>query len=57
MRSDKEDRRPLAALLAVFTVAIVFWAIFKQNGTALTKTEQHSLHGPKAILIAKCHSE
>lgn len=36
LRSDKEDRRPLAALLAVFTVAIVFWAIFKQNGTALT---------------------
>lgn len=36
LRSDKEDRRPLAALLAVFTVAIVFWAIFRQNGTALT---------------------
>ena len=36
LRSDKEDRRPIAALLAVFTVAIVFWAIFKQNGTALT---------------------
>ena len=36
LRSDKEDRKPLAALLAVFAVAIVFWAIFKQNGTALT---------------------
>lgn len=36
LRSDKEDRRPLAALLAVFAVAIVFWAVFKQNGTALT---------------------
>ncbi len=36
IRSDAEDRRPLAALLAVFAVAIVFWAIFKQNGTALT---------------------
>lgn len=36
LRSNKEDRRPLAALLAVFAVAIVFWAIFKQNGTALT---------------------
>lgn len=34
--STPEDRRPLAALLAVFGVAIVFWAIFKQNGTALT---------------------
>lgn len=35
-RSNKEDRRPLAALLAVMGVSIIFWAIFKQNGTALT---------------------
>src|SRR5688572_23911609 len=36
VRSNNEDRKPIAALLAVFAVAIVFWAIFKQNGTALT---------------------
>lgn len=36
IRSNKEDKEPIAALLAVFAVAIVFWAIFKQNGTALT---------------------
>jgi proton-dependent oligopeptide transporter, POT family len=36
LRSNKEDRRPIAALLSVFAVAIIFWAIFKQNGTALT---------------------
>jgi POT family proton-dependent oligopeptide transporter len=36
VRSDKEDKKPIAALLAVFAVAIIFWAIFKQNGTALT---------------------
>ena len=36
LRSSIEDRRPIAALLSVFAVAIVFWAIFKQNGTALT---------------------
>ncbi|MDQ3050219.1 MAG: peptide MFS transporter [Bacteroidota bacterium] len=36
VRSNNEDRRPISALLAVFAVAIVFWAIFKQNGTALT---------------------
>lgn len=36
LRSDAEDRKPLAALLSVFAVAIVFWAVFKQNGTALT---------------------
>ncbi len=36
LRSNKEDKRPIAALLAVFGVSIIFWAIFKQNGTALT---------------------
>ncbi|TAH43118.1 MAG: MFS transporter [Bacteroidetes bacterium] len=33
---NKTDRRPVAALLSIFGVVIVFWAIFKQNGTALT---------------------
>jgi POT family proton-dependent oligopeptide transporter len=36
MKSDIADRKPIAALLSVFAVAIIFWAIFKQNGTALT---------------------
>jgi POT family proton-dependent oligopeptide transporter len=36
IRSNTEDKKPIAALLSVFAVAIVFWAIFKQNGTALT---------------------
>ncbi|MDQ3112261.1 MAG: oligopeptide:H+ symporter, partial [Bacteroidota bacterium] len=36
VRSNKEDKRPIQALLAVFAVSIVFWTIFKQNGTALT---------------------
>jgi proton-dependent oligopeptide transporter, POT family len=36
VRSNKEDKRPISALIAVFGVSIIFWAIFKQNGTALT---------------------
>ncbi len=36
MRANSEDKRPIAALLAIFGVVIIFWAIFKQNGTALT---------------------
>ncbi|MGB3949371.1 MAG: peptide MFS transporter [Bacteroidia bacterium] len=36
VRSNAQDKKPISALLAVFAVAIVFWAIFKQNGTALT---------------------
>ncbi len=36
IRSNAEDRKPLSALMAVFAVSIIFWAVFKQNGTALT---------------------
>jgi proton-dependent oligopeptide transporter, POT family len=34
--ASKEDKKPIAAMLAIFSVVIVFWAVFKQNGTALT---------------------
>lgn len=36
VRASKEDKGPIGALLAIFGVVIVFWAIFHQNGTALT---------------------
>ncbi len=35
-RAEKNDKRPIAALLAIFAAVILFWAVFKQNGTALT---------------------
>ena len=33
--ADKDERRPVAALLAIFAVVVLFWAVFKQNGSAL----------------------
>ncbi|MFM9986478.1 MAG: peptide MFS transporter [Flavobacteriales bacterium] len=36
VRSSAQDRKPLSALMVVFCVSVVFWTIFKQNGTALT---------------------
>lgn len=36
-RANPIDKRPIAALLAVFAVGVMFWAVFKQNGTALTR--------------------
>ena len=33
---NEHDRRPVKALLAIYGVVIIFWAVFKQNGTALT---------------------
>ena len=36
VRANSEDKKPLAALLSIMGVVVIFWAIFKQNGTALT---------------------
>ncbi len=36
LRASEEDRKPLSALMVIFCVSVVFWTIFKQNGTALT---------------------
>lgn len=35
VKADKSEKRPIAALLAIFLVVILFWAVFKQNGSAL----------------------
>lgn len=37
MKANAEDKRPIGALLAIFAVSLMFWAVFKQNGTALTR--------------------
>jgi POT family proton-dependent oligopeptide transporter len=35
-RADGEDRERIGGLLPIFGVVVVFWAIFHQNGSALT---------------------
>ena len=34
-KAKMEDKRPIGALLAIFGVVILFWAVFKLNGSAL----------------------
>jgi len=46
LRSPKDEKPQMAALLSIFAVVILFWAIFKQNGSALNTwaaryTERH----------------
>jgi POT family proton-dependent oligopeptide transporter len=36
VKSNKEDKSRIGALLAIFAVVVVFWAVFKQNSSALT---------------------
>lgn len=35
-KAKTEDKRPIGALLTIFSVVILFWAVFKLNGSALT---------------------
>lgn len=34
-KAPTDEKRPIAALLAIFAVVVMFWAVFKQNGSAL----------------------
>jgi proton-dependent oligopeptide transporter, POT family len=51
LKADTEDRRPIAALLSVFACIVIFWAIFHQNGDALTVWAEEYTHRemPQAI--------
>src|SRR6478735_8038357 len=40
-KASAVDKKPIAAMLAIFGVVIILWAIFKQNGTALTTWAQY----------------
>lgn len=43
VKANKEDKRPIGALLAVYACIIIFWAVFHQNGDALTIwAEEHT---------------
>lgn len=35
-KAGNDDKKPIGALLTIFLVSVMFWAIFKQNGTVLT---------------------
>lgn len=34
-KSPANEKRPIAAMLAIFAVVVAFWAVFKQNGSTL----------------------
>jgi POT family proton-dependent oligopeptide transporter len=40
-KANENDKRPVGALLSIFAVVVIFWAVFKQNGTALTTWAQY----------------
>ena len=36
LKASSEDKKPIGSLLYIYTVVIIFWAIFHQNGNVLT---------------------
>lgn len=44
LRASDEDKRPVGALLYVFFAVVVFWAVFHQNGDALTVWAKDHTH-------------
>ncbi|MDP2386189.1 MAG: peptide MFS transporter [Bacteroidota bacterium] len=39
-KAESAEKKPIRTMYVIFLVVIVFWAVFKQNGTALTKWMQ-----------------
>jgi len=55
-KSNKDERPAMGAMLSIFLVVILFWAIFKQNGSALNTwasryTERH-VSGPGETVLS-----
>lgn len=36
-KAPSEEKRPLGTMFTIFLIVVLFWAIFKQNGSALTR--------------------
>lgn len=54
-RANEEDKKPIGALLSVFFGVIVFWAVFHQNGDALTVFAQE--HTDRTLSVSDNENE
>ncbi|HQV51824.1 MAG: peptide MFS transporter [Flavobacteriales bacterium] len=52
VKANEEDKRPIGALLAVFGCLVIFWAVFHQNGDALTVFAKNHTDREMATSIA-----
>jgi proton-dependent oligopeptide transporter, POT family len=54
-KSPQQDKKPIAVLLSIFAVVVLFWKVFKQNGSALNtwadKYTNRSVENPTAAKI------
>jgi POT family proton-dependent oligopeptide transporter len=57
IKATGDEKRPIAGLLAIFAAVILFWAVFKQNGSALNTwadryTDRQVTEGTAKVLVA-----
>lgn len=51
VKAREEDKKPIGALLSVYGCLVIFWAVFHQNGDALTVwAEEYTDRKPAAII-------
>lgn len=50
IRAPREERGPIGALLAIFLVVVVFWAVFHQNGNTLTLWARDHTHRQAGVV-------
>lgn len=53
VKANANDKRPIAALLVIFALSASFWAVFKQNGTALTRWAKYYTDREVADVVEK----
>lgn len=56
-KASKEEKTGVGAMLSIFAVVVLFWAVFKQNGTALNTWADNytdrAVSGNTAIILGK----
>jgi POT family proton-dependent oligopeptide transporter len=56
-KASDEEKRPLGTMFTIFLIVILFWAIFKQNGTALTTYAEYYTDREVPVALQKTASE
>lgn len=56
-RSAEDEKKPMGVMLIIFAVVVMFWAVFKQNGTALNTWADNftdrSVQGTSQVVLGK----
>jgi POT family proton-dependent oligopeptide transporter len=55
--SSADEKKPLGTMFTIFLIVILFWAIFKQNGTALTTYAEYYTDREVPASIANASGE